>query len=241
MSNFTITDLLGLFGNLFAIVFFLIPIWMIINLIKTKKIETIPWLLFIFTILNCEFWLIYGLKLKAWPVYVCNGFGITTNFFYLITFYLFLNKSILIKVIYIVISFSSFILIFAVFYYFITNIQLIGAIACTVNILMFATPLQKIREVYEKKDNSFIPIHVSFSLVVNCFIWILYGCFKEMDYFIIIPNFLGLLLSCFQIYLWFLFRDTTPIFQQIKSDSNSGEELKTESNNEVKIDLNKNQ
>jgi uncharacterized protein with PQ loop repeat len=239
MSNFTITDLLGIFGNIFAIVFFIIPIWMIINMIKTKKVDTIPWMLFIFTILNCELWLIYGLKLKAWPVYVCNGVGIVTNFFYLISFYVFIDKTTLVKIIYSIITISSFVLIFSVFYFFITNTQLIGSLACIVNILMFATPLQKISEVYQKKDNSFIPIHVSFSLVINCCIWVLYGIFKEMDYFIIIPNFLGLVLSCFQIYLWFLFKDSTPVFHQVKSDGNSGEELKTEEKEEVKIDLNK--
>ncbi len=240
MSNFTITDTLGLLGNIFAIVFFLIPLWMIFNMIKTKNTSTVPWLLFIFTILNCEFWMIYGLKLKAWPVYICNGVGIVTNHFYLIMYFFYLERPMIVKFTNSILLLASFSVIFAVFFIYIENTKLIGSIACVMNILMFASPLQKIGEVYEKKDNSYIPIHVSLSLVINCCIWILYGCFKEMDYFIIIPNVLGLLLSSFQVYLWFQFREPRPSYVGVKDDHLSGgsdEEL--EKKCEVKIDLNK--
>ena len=119
MSNFTITETLGLIGNIFAIVSFFIPLWIILNMTKTKNTSTVPWLLFIFTILNCEFWMIYGLKLKAWPIYVCNGVGIVTNHFYLIMFFLYLERETFFKFIYTFLLLFSFSLIFAVFYFFV--------------------------------------------------------------------------------------------------------------------------
>jgi solute carrier family 50 (sugar transporter) len=231
----TIVNLLGILGNSFAIVFFLMPILMIRDMIKTKVTTHIPWLLFFFTILNCEFWMIYGLLIKAWPVYLCNGFGFVTNQIYLILFCLYLeNTKFLQKLVYISLLLFSFTTIFIVFYYDIQNKELCGGIACTMNILMFASPLQKLREVYEKKDNTYIPIHVSVCIVLNCIIWTSYGIFKNLDWFIIIPNTLGLMLSIFQVYLWFEFKEETEKRQLEKATGNkqedgdgSGDELKS--------------
>jgi solute carrier family 50 protein (sugar transporter) len=230
-----IVNFLGILGNSFAIILFLLPIIIMKDMIKTKATNHIPWLLFFFTILNCEFWMIYGLEIKAWPVYLCNGFGFVTNQIYLILFCIYLeNTKLLQKLIYICLLLFSFSTIFVFFYYYIQNKELCGGIACTMNILMFASPLQKLREVYEKKDNTYIPIHISVCLVLSCIIWTTYGIFKKMDWFIIIPNALGLFLSVFQVYLWFEFKEETERRQLEKSTrtndqhgDGSGDELKS--------------
>jgi solute carrier family 50 protein (sugar transporter) len=210
VNNPPIVNVLGVLGNSFAIIFFLIPTLMIRDMIKTKNTSTIPWLLFIFTILNCEFWMIYGFKIKAWAVYLCNAIGIFSNHIFLILFFLYVeNTKLLNKLIYILTLLVSFTTIFVIFHFAIQNKNIVGGIACAMNIFMFAAPLQKIKEVYEKKDNTYIPIYISICLVLNCLIWISFGCFKNMDYFIIIPNTLGLCLSLFQVYLWFKFKEDT--------------------------------
>jgi solute carrier family 50 protein (sugar transporter) len=239
-NSISITDILGLFGNAFAIVFFIIPSLIIKDLIKTKNTSTIPWLMFLFTILNCEFWMIYGLKIKAWPVYFCNGIGIITNVFYLIIFFLYLeSRKIYDRFFMILLLLISISTIFVVFYNFIENKNILGGIACAMNICMFASPLQNIREVYVKEDNSFIPIYASLCLVLNCIIWVSYGCFKGMDYFIIIPNAIGLVLSVFQVYLWIKFRkdikDKIYVVMKNECGSNgSNEELNIEVNKKIR-------
>jgi solute carrier family 50 protein (sugar transporter) len=227
MSNdmFTLTDILGLSGNIVAIILSILPILIIKDLIVNKNTSKVPWLLFLSTILNCEFWMIYGMLIKSWPVYFCNGLGLTMNTIYLIVFFLYLeSKSLLQKLTYIAVLIISIILIYYVFFISTNNPKLIGGIACFVNVLMFASPLQNIKEVYDKKDNSFIPIYISICIVINCIIWVSFGFSKDIDYFIIIPNFIGLCLSTFQIYLYFKFSKSnqkTSNFKTLKNESGS--------------------
>ena len=186
--SLTILDVLGLSGNIISIVFFFLPMLIIIELFQKKDTSKIPWLLFIFTCLNCEVWAIYGIKINAWPIYVCNGFGLITNLFYLISYFLFINESKIRKSSYLALILLGFLIIELFFHFHIKNNDLVGGIACLLNVFMFASPLQNISKVYKLKDNSFIPIHISICLVINCIIWTSYGILKSMDYFIIFPN-----------------------------------------------------
>jgi uncharacterized protein with PQ loop repeat len=211
----TILDILGLTGNIFAIIFFVLPVLIIIELCKKKDTSKITWLLFLFTILNCELWMIYGLKINAWPVSVCNGFGLFSNFFFLLIYLMFLDLGNFIKFIYLLSILSGILIVHIIFYIYVKKNELVGILACVFNVMMFAAPLQNISKVYELKDNTFIPIHISIILLLNTITWTSYGILKSMDYFIIIPNVLGFLLTTFQIYLWFIFKKPDI---QIKND-----------------------
>jgi solute carrier family 50 protein (sugar transporter) len=201
-----ITDVLGAMGNIIAILCFIIPITMMIELYKSKDTSKIPYLLFIFTILNCEFWAIYGLKINAWPIWLCNSLGIVTNCFFLTMFFIYLNITNNTKIVYISTLYVSFVLSFGITYIFVDNYKLIGFIAMIMNILMYAAPLQKLLEVINKKDSSYIPIWVTLTFAISSCIWISYGYFKERDLYIIIPNSIGLTICLIQIILFFVFR-----------------------------------
>jgi solute carrier family 50 protein (sugar transporter) len=71
---------------------------------------------------------------------------------------------------------------------------------------MYAAPLQKLLEVINKKDSSYIPIWVTLTFAISSCIWISYGYFKERDLYIIIPNSIGLTICLIQIILFFVFR-----------------------------------
>jgi solute carrier family 50 protein (sugar transporter) len=201
-----ITDILGALGNIIAIIFFIIPITMLIDLFKNRDTNKIPYLLFIFTILNCEFWALYGMKINAWPIWLCNSVGIVTNHIFLTIFFIYLDVTTNKKIAYIATQYVSFILSFSVVYIFVNNFKLIGFIAMIMNILMYAAPLQKLLEVIRKKDNSFIPIWVSITLIISSSIWIAYGYFKDRDLYIVIPNSIGLTICLIQVILYFLYR-----------------------------------
>mgnify|MGYP000001560138 CR=1 FL=1 len=212
-----ITDILGAMGNVIAIIFFIIPITMMIDLYKNKDTNKIPYFLFIFTILNCEFWALYGMKINAWPIWLCNSVGIVTNHIFLTMFFIYLDITTNRKIAYIATLYVSFVLSFSVVYIFVDNFKLIGFIAMIMNILMYAAPLQKLLEVIKKKDSSFIPIWVSLTLVLSSSIWIAYGYFKDRDLYIVIPNSIGLTICLVQVILYFLFR------KEKKNTANSDE------------------
>lgn len=201
----TTLDLLGLAGNSISIIFFFMPTVMIINMFKTKDTSKIPYLLFLFTILNCLFWLIYGIKNNAWPIWLCNGCGVLTNVIFMTAFLTALNKELFMRLFFIALLYTSLFSIFTFFNTY-TNDKTNGTIAMIMNILMFAAPLQKIGTVFKNKDNSYIPIWISVILSINCVIWCSYGYLQNINLYVMIPNFLGLLLSILQICLWFKFR-----------------------------------
>lgn len=211
-----ITDVLGGMGNAISILFFIIPITIMLELYRSKDTSKIPYLLFIFTILNCEFWCIYGIKIDAWPVWLCNSVGLVTNHIYITMYFIYLNVSVNRKIFFIAGLYASFVISFSIVFIFVDNIKIIGNIAMIWNILMFAAPLQKLVEVIKKKDSSFIPIWVSATMVFCSIIWIAYGYFKERDTFIIIPNSIGLTICVIQVVLYFIFKK--PIKEITNSD-----------------------
>ena len=231
-----LTDLFGGLGNVITIIFFFLPVFMMIDLCKTKDSSKIPWLLFIFTILNCEFWMIYGIKLNAWPIYVSNGVGIVTNTFYITIFLICLKDEELWKRIFFIFTIhGTFLLTFFAFVTYSHDIKLIGGIALVMNMLLYASPLQKLSEVFEKKDNSYINIWIALCLSLNSFTWFSYGFVKSRDYFIMIPNLFGFILNIFQIYIWFKYRKEDDGQIKFNNDTNTGsdEELNVEPNKEM--------
>lgn len=204
-----ITDVLGLMGNIIAIVFFLVPITIMINLYKSKDTDKIPYILFIFTIFNCEAWTLYGIKVDAWPIWLCNSVGLLTNHIYLTIFYFYLNISNVLKILYITSLYVSFVLSFSLSLIYINDVNTIGTIAMIWNILMFAAPLQKLIEVIKKKDNSYIPIWVSYTMMLSSIIWIAYGYYKDKDVYVIVPNSIGLAASLVQIALFYIYENNS--------------------------------
>jgi solute carrier family 50 protein (sugar transporter) len=202
----SITDILGSLGNAFAIIFFIIPITVIIQLIRTKDTDRVPFLLFIFTILNCEFWVLYGAKSDQWPLILCNAVGIVTNSFFLTVYFRYLKIELYKKALLICMLYIGFVSSFTLLYLLVKGAQIFGIIAMIMNICMFASPLQNLKKVISQKDNSYIPLPVSIALIFNCVVWALYGFFKDKDLYVIIPNILGFGLAISQVILWIVYR-----------------------------------
>lgn len=86
-------DIIGGIGSATTITYFLSPIFVVCTLIRYGKGgDETPFLIYVFTIMNCEFWALYGVIDKTWPVYVTNFTGFALNLTYLIIFILWQNK-----------------------------------------------------------------------------------------------------------------------------------------------------
>ena len=78
-------NLLGLIGNILAIIFFISPISIMRKLYKKElNPNDTPYVIFISTTMNCLFWVSYGiLKTKdKFFIILCNGIGIPFNICY---------------------------------------------------------------------------------------------------------------------------------------------------------------
>ena len=71
-------DLFGFSGNIFALLYFFTPMKDMYGLFTGKvDVNKLPYLIFVFNLLNCVFWMAYGFlpNLMKIPVYVCNSIG----------------------------------------------------------------------------------------------------------------------------------------------------------------------
>ena len=209
-------DILGFLANVSALMFFISPLLMMIELAKTKETKKIPYFIFVGAILNCLFWLIYGIQKNLWPVYFCNGVGLFLNNVFLIMFIFYVQEiNALLRIIINVFIISFNALMIFIFLLFVQNTSIAGSIAMGFNIIMFVATLQKIIEVFQFKDNSYIPFSTIVSLLICTSLWTLYGIFQK-DLYLVVPNGIGLVLALFQFVLWFIFNNPVKTAEDAK-------------------------
>jgi len=197
-EDFLTGDFLG--EGFLTIGFFLSQLTIINDMIKTRETEKVPYLMFLVTIYNCVFWSIYGFQLQEPPIWLCNGVGFFINIFTMVTYLYFVKpeKNEFLK--YVGVLGVSIIGIIIIFSRFSANVN--GFFAMILCICLYFTPLQKLREVIDLKDNSYISIKVSGILFLNCVTWTFYGILLGGDVPILVTNSCGVVLSIVQIYIW---------------------------------------
>jgi len=139
-------NILGLLGNIFAIIFFVIPITLIIKLHK-KEINpnNVPYLMMIMNVLNCLLWFSYGILKNDFFLKLANGIGYPINLIYLCLYFFYKAERQTIKSLFLIlptIIFSAGLLFLLA--YVIENQDLSKFSAMVFNILMYGAPGQKI-------------------------------------------------------------------------------------------------
>jgi len=142
----TFQDWLGLLGNIFAIIFFILPIFQMIKL--HKKIEdpkNVAYLMMIMNVMNCFLWLSYGILKNDFWVMLANGIGYPTNMIYLcVFFFYYFDRNFFKSLIYILPSIILSGGLFAILTYAIVSEDLSKYSACVFNVFMYGAPGQKI-------------------------------------------------------------------------------------------------
>ena len=221
-NNFT-ENFIGSIAMIFCIIYFISPIYEISKLIKKQiKTNVMPYLIYFCTILNTETSVLYGILVKSWPFYICNGVGCVLNIIYLIIFILNCNKT-PIKKEYLILMLLT--LVFGSFFGFlflVKNLNVCGTISSFLNTFMIFAPFQKVSDSFKYKDNKFIPVSITLFLFLSCLFFMIYGLMKDLDLYITVPNILGVLFCCSQIFIWFYFE----IKNKENNENNNFEEEK---------------
>lgn len=202
-------NIIGGIGSATTITYFLSPLFVVYTLIRYGEgADETPFLIYVFTIMNCEFWALYGMIDKTWPVEVTNFAGLTLNLSYLIIFIMYQKR--ITKVMRITIAVSliaALTLCFLFFYFIVPNKTIIGTLSAVMDMCMGFSPFQYVNEMYKTKNNAYIPFSITLFLWLNNVVWTTFGFIKELDCFIILPNFLGLLFNTIQLFMWIQFYD----------------------------------
>ena len=221
-NNFS-ENFIGSIAMIFCIIYFISPIYEISKLIKKQiKTNAMPYLIYFCTILNTETSVLYGILVKSWPFYICNGVGCVLNIIYLIIFILNCKKT-PIKKEYLILMLLT--LVFGSFFGFlflVKNLNVCGTISSFLNTFMIFAPFQKVSDSFKYKDNKFIPVSITLFLFLSCLFFMIYGLMKDLDLYITVPNILGVLFCCSQIFIWFYFE----IKNKENNENNNFEEEK---------------
>lgn len=153
-------NLLGLFGNIFAIILFISPFFLMIKLHKRElHPEQFPYLIMMMNMMNCFLWLSYGILIDDFFIKLANGIGYPINLIYLCLFFFYradrsIGRSLFLILPSIIISAGLFFLLAFV----IQNTNLSKFSAMIFNIFMYAAPGQNIVNlfvIYIKKNLHF--------------------------------------------------------------------------------------
>ncbi|KAK0083634.1 hypothetical protein PV325_008475 [Microctonus aethiopoides] len=161
---------------------------------------------FVACLLSCSFWLRYGQLIGDSFVIWVNITGTFLQLSYIAVYTKYCTqKSLILKQ-----FITSVIFITVVYFYSIINqdkaevTSQIGLLSCALTILFFASPLTMLAHVIREKNADSLPFPVIIaSFVVSCQ-WFAYGILLN-DPFIQMPNFLGCILSAFQLSLFTIY------------------------------------
>ncbi|XP_044592131.1 sugar transporter SWEET1 [Cotesia glomerata] len=161
---------------------------------------------FVTCLISCSFWLRYGWMINDFFIIIVNLFGVLLQLGYIAIYTLYcIKKTIILR------QFLSAVLFIAIVYSWSIveedkslATEHVGILSCGFTILFFASPLTMLAHVIKHKSADSLPFPVIISsLVVSCQ-WFAYGSLIG-DPYIQLPNFLGCVLSTFQLSLFVIF------------------------------------
>jgi solute carrier family 50 protein (sugar transporter) len=174
-----------------------------LKIVRNKSSGDISSFPFVSGCLSTSLWLRYGFFINERSIILVNTIGASLFFAYVITFFIYsIKKSIVIRQ-----GVSCCFLLVATLLYvenkenFEEAKKCLGIVCCVVTILFFAAPLASLLHVIKMKNSESLPFPIIFASFVVSMQWLIYGYILK-DTFIQIPNFLGCILSAFQLSLF---------------------------------------
>ena len=214
-------DIFGWVGTGISMFFYIAPVVPFLKLIKGEiSCKESPGILLICSFMNCILWGDYGLLLDRFLIYFANGIGGTITLIWIVIFIIhFVEKRFAMALLYNLILTIAIVGI-ALLFFFIVPYQVTGKIAMVFNVLMYASPGEKMITIFRTGNYKLIPIWSTLGGIACSGCWMIYGIYL-VDWNQIIPNGLGVLFSIFQVIVF--------LFYKLKN----GNEVKEEESSEV--------
>ena len=200
------STIFGWVGNALALYFYIAPIVPFVKVIKGEMTwKQSPGVLLLCSFLNCILWSDYGLITNQFLLYLANGLGGTITLIYITIFLIHVaDRKVLLSLFYNFFLICCIVEIYFVFYYLVP-FKVTGIIANIFNVLMYAAPGEKIYQICKGASYQLIPIWSTIGGTACSTSWMCYG-FYQNDYYVVIPNALGVLASIVQIVIFIIYR-----------------------------------
>eukprot|EP00117_Sycon_ciliatum_P003186 scpid84739/ scgid8087/ Sugar transporter SWEET1; RAG1-activating protein 1; Solute carrier family 50 member 1 len=169
---------------------------------STGNVSPFP---FIATILNCIFWLAYGMLQNDALIWEVNIVGLTMQTIYVLFFiYYAEHRNFVIRML-VACGGCSSAIVYIMFYVSITRPVMaatwLGFICNGLTIIMFASPLSTLPEVMRTKSTASMSVFLTVATFICAVAWTAYGYVVD-DIFLIVPNGVGCFLGGFQCMLF---------------------------------------
>ena len=200
------STIFGWVGTALALYFYIAPIVPFLKVIKGEMTwKQSPGVLLLCSFLNCILWSDYGLITNQFLLYLANGLGGTITLIYITIFLIHVaDRKVLLSLFYNFFLICCIVEIYFVFYYLVPS-KVTGIIANIFNVLMYAAPGEKIYQICKGASYQLIPIWSTIGGTACSTSWMCYG-FYQNDYYVVIPNALGVLASIVQIVIFVIYR-----------------------------------
>ncbi|XP_078431704.1 bidirectional sugar transporter SWEET4-like [Wolffia australiana] len=217
VSTDAVRTVVGIIGNVIALVLFLSPVPTFVTICKKKSVEQFSAIPYLATLLNCMLWVLYGLPLvhpHSLLVITINGAGLVIELTYVLLFLLYSHGRARLRVFAILLAEIVFVAVVAVLVLTVAHTYerrslIVGSLCVFFGTMMYVAPLSVMKLVIKTKSVEFMPLSLSLASFLNGACWTCYALLR-FDLFITIPNGLGVLFATLQLVLYAIFYKSTP-------------------------------
>ncbi|KAJ8486022.1 hypothetical protein OPV22_018507 [Ensete ventricosum] len=208
ISADTIRTVFGIIGNGTALVLFFSPVPTFRRIWKSGSVEQFHATPYLATLLNCMFWILYGLPMRL--------------------------RVLLVLVIEILFVGAVAAIVLTIVHGYMRRSLIVGVLCVIFGTLMYASPLSVMKQVIQSKSVEFMPLFLSLASFFNGICWTIYALIR-FDLFITIPNGLGVAFAVAQLILYMMYRGSTA--RQMKERKQKMEMGLVNTNGSLKDDL----
>ncbi|CAG9324321.1 unnamed protein product [Blepharisma stoltei] len=208
----------------------LTPIPSLIKANKTRDLSEISHLYLIIASLNYLNWCLYATKESLIGPLINNISGLCFVMTYIIIYHKIKQDTWKFNSIYFGCCLIGSMIVFKI-----VPSYLLGFLSVGLSALQYIAPIEQIKPALLNKDHKYIDIFIIPALICNATVWGNYGILVN-DWFIIIPNLLGLLFSLFQILVYAWAKGYLPhsLFSKLASKIREISGKNKENENEIK-------
>lgn len=210
--------LFPILANITAVCLFLASLPNVYKIRQTRELGAIDGNIYCILLLSCIGWCAYGIQQSSITIGPLNLFGCMVMYYCSITYYTHIPNHTVQKRNYEYLLYAcmyipvciSFIWTYACTDYS-TQSSVAGSFAVAGYIIFLSSPLVTIRTILNTKNTSVLSIPLTVVNFVNCCLWTLWSLVYDHDYFVYVPNGIGIVINIIFLVLIVLYRNSTNI------------------------------
>ncbi|XP_027359192.1 bidirectional sugar transporter SWEET4-like [Abrus precatorius] len=203
-------NVVGVIGNIISFGMFFSPAPTFYGIVKKKAVEEFKPDPYIATVLNCAFWVFYGMPFvhpHSILVLTINSVGLAFEFVYLTIFYIYApnkgRKKVLLFLLIEVIFFAAVVLVTLLALHETRQRSLVvGILSDVFNVMMYVAPLTIMAKVIKTKSVKYMPFWLSLANFLNGVCWTTYALIHPFDLYVLISNGIGAIAGFAQLVLY---------------------------------------